>query len=45
MPNSNIDKAIKKGVGELDNVIIEEVSYEGLWTFWSSNTYRSNNGQ
>ena len=23
MPNSNIDKAIKKGVGELDNVIIE----------------------
>ena len=29
MPNSNIDKAIKKGVGELDNVIIEEVSYEG----------------
>ena len=29
MPNSNIDKAIKKGVGDLDNVIIEEVSYEG----------------
>ena len=29
MPTSNIDKAIKKGVGELDNVIIEEVSYEG----------------
>ena len=29
MPNTNIDKAIKKGVGELDNIIIEEVSYEG----------------
>ena len=29
MPNSNIDKAIKKGVGEMDNIIIEEVSYEG----------------
>ena len=29
MPNSNIDKAVKKGAGELDNVIIEEVSYEG----------------
>ena len=29
MPSSNIDKAIKKGVGELDNVIIEEISYEG----------------
>ena len=33
MPNSNIDKAIKKGVGELDNVIIEEVSYEGYGPF------------
>ena len=29
MPNSNIEKAIKKGVGELDNIVIEEVSYEG----------------
>ena len=29
MPSSNIDKAIKKGVGELENVVIEEVSYEG----------------
>ena len=33
MPNSNIDKAIKKGVWELDNVIIEEVSYEGYGPF------------
>ena len=33
MPNSNIDKAIKKGVGELDNVVIEEVSYEGYGPF------------
>ena len=33
MPNSNIDKAIKKGVGELENVIIEEVSYEGYGPF------------
>ncbi len=33
MPNSNIDKAIKKGVGELDNIIIEEVSYEGYGPF------------
>ena len=33
MPNSNIDKAIKKGVGELDNVMIEEVSYEGYGPF------------
>ena len=33
MPNSNIDKAIKKGAGELDNVIIEEVSYEGYGPF------------
>jgi len=29
MPNANIDKAIKKGSGELENVIYEEVSYEG----------------
>ncbi len=33
MPNSNIEKAIKKGVGELDNVVIEEVSYEGYGPF------------
>ena len=33
MPNSNIEKAIKKGIGELDNVIIEEVSYEGYGPF------------
>ena len=33
MPNSNIEKAIKKGVGELDNIIIEEVSYEGYGPF------------
>ena len=33
MPNSNIDKAIKKGVGELNNIIIEEVSYEGYGPF------------
>ncbi len=29
MPNANIDKAIKKGAGELENVAYEEVSYEG----------------
>ena len=29
MPNANIDKAIKKGAGELENVIYEEASYEG----------------
>lgn len=33
MPNSNIDKAIKKGVGELENALIEEVSYEGYGPF------------
>lgn len=29
MPNDNIDRAIKKGTGELDGVAYEEVSYEG----------------
>ncbi|MEE3301533.1 MAG: YebC/PmpR family DNA-binding transcriptional regulator [Candidatus Neomarinimicrobiota bacterium] len=29
MPNANIDKAIKKGAGELENIIYEEASYEG----------------
>lgn len=29
MPNDNIDRAIKKGTGELDSVAYEEVSYEG----------------
>ena len=29
MPSANIDKAIKKGTGNLDNVIYEEASYEG----------------
>ena len=29
MPNDNIDRAIKKGTGELGSIIYEEVSYEG----------------
>ncbi len=29
MPNDTIDKAIKRGTGELDGLIIEEVNYEG----------------
>jgi YebC/PmpR family DNA-binding regulatory protein len=29
MPGDNIDRAIKKGTGELDGVVYEEVSYEG----------------
>lgn len=29
MPNDNVDRAIKKGTGELEGVSYEEVSYEG----------------
>ncbi|BEP29975.1 YebC/PmpR family DNA-binding transcriptional regulator [Helicovermis profundi] len=29
MPNDNIDRAVKKGAGELGNVIYEEFTYEG----------------
>jgi YebC/PmpR family DNA-binding regulatory protein len=29
MPNENIDRAIKKGTGELEGVVYEEVTYEG----------------
>lgn len=29
MPNDNIDKAIKKGTGDLEGVTYEEISYEG----------------
>ena len=29
MPKDNIDRAIKKGAGELDGVIFEEIIYEG----------------
>ncbi len=29
MPSENIDRAIKKGTGELDGVTFEEISYEG----------------
>jgi len=29
MPTSNIEKAIKKGTGELDGVVYEEIIYEG----------------
>ena len=29
MPNDTIEKAIKRGTGELDGMIIEEVNYEG----------------
>jgi YebC/PmpR family DNA-binding regulatory protein len=30
MPSDNVTRAIKKGAGELDGVIFEEVSYEGF---------------
>jgi len=30
MPNDNIDRAIKKGTGELQGAIMEEVGYEGF---------------
>ena len=29
MPNDNIDRAIKKGIGELGDVVFEEIMYEG----------------
>jgi YebC/PmpR family DNA-binding regulatory protein len=29
MPNDNIDRAIKKGVGNVDGVVYEEIRYEG----------------
>jgi YebC/PmpR family DNA-binding regulatory protein len=29
MPNENIDRAVKKGTGELEGVVYEEVTYEG----------------
>jgi YebC/PmpR family DNA-binding regulatory protein len=29
MPNDNIDRAVKKGIGELGNAIFEEIVYEG----------------
>ncbi len=29
MPNDTVEKAIKRGTGELDGVIIEEINYEG----------------
>jgi len=29
MPKDNIDRAIKKGTGELEGVIYEEITYEG----------------
>jgi YebC/PmpR family DNA-binding regulatory protein len=29
MPNDNIDRAIKKGTGEIEGVVIEQMTYEG----------------
>ncbi len=29
MPRDNIERAVKKGAGELDGVIVEEITYEG----------------
>ncbi len=29
MPNDNVDRAIKKGLGELDGAAMEEITYEG----------------
>ncbi|XOU94218.1 MAG: YebC/PmpR family DNA-binding transcriptional regulator [Candidatus Kerfeldbacteria bacterium] len=30
MPNDNIDRAIKRGIGELKDIVVEEVIYEGF---------------
>jgi len=30
MPSDNIDRAVKKGAGEIEGVVFEEVSYEGF---------------
>ena len=30
MPNDNVDRAIKKGTGEIPGVIYEEITYEGF---------------
>ena len=39
MPSENIERAIKKGTGELEGVTYEEITYEGMapaaWPFWS----------
>ena len=40
MPKDNIDKAIKRGTGEIEGVNYEEIIYEGLWTGWRSDYYR-----
>ena len=32
MPNDNIERAVKRGTGELEGVSYEEASYEGLRT-------------
>src|SRR5512134_448330 len=29
MPNDNIDRAVKKGTGELEGITLEEIRYEG----------------
>lgn len=29
MPRDNVDRAVKKGTGELEGIILEEISYEG----------------
>lgn len=29
MPNDNIDRAVKKGAGEMEGIIFEEITYEG----------------
>jgi transcriptional/translational regulatory protein YebC/TACO1 len=41
MPQDNIEKAIKKGTGELEGVTYEEITYEGIWSRRSSYTGRS----
>ncbi len=36
LPREVVEKAIKKGVGELDGEKIQEVMYEGYWPSWSA---------
>ncbi len=45
MPKDNIDRAIKKGTGELEGVTYEEIAYEGYGPGWGSHAGGGFDGQ
>jgi YebC/PmpR family DNA-binding regulatory protein len=45
MPATNIDRAVKRGTGELPGVVYEEIVLRRVWSRWRSALYRNTDRQ